>query len=82
VNGGPTTVSEHVRFSCAQRVDAAALRAAVTDVVGRHEVLRTTYLEVDFHGFHDLDCGHLDIVKQAVLSTSGPIIGERVRDVG
>ncbi len=32
--------------------------------------------------FHDLDCGHLDIVKAAVLSTIGPIIGERVSDVG
>ncbi|BCL17913.1 non-ribosomal peptide synthetase [Micromonospora sagamiensis] len=29
------------------RIDAAALEAAVTDVVGRHDILRTVYVEVD-----------------------------------
>jgi amino acid adenylation domain-containing protein len=31
--------------------------------------------------FHDLDCGHLDIVKAAVMSTIGPMINERVSDL-
>ncbi|MEV0330301.1 condensation domain-containing protein, partial [Micromonospora echinospora] len=29
------------------RIDATALEAAVTDVVGRHDILRTVYVEVD-----------------------------------
>ncbi|GIH09758.1 hypothetical protein Rhe02_78250 [Rhizocola hellebori] len=31
--------------------------------------------------FHNLDCGHLDIVKAEVMSGIGPIIGERVSKV-
>ncbi|MGN2641701.1 non-ribosomal peptide synthetase [Nocardia takedensis] len=36
------------------RLDLAALRAAVTDLVGRHEVLRTVYPEVDGVGVQEV----------------------------
>ncbi|MBF6470135.1 hypothetical protein IU427_34055, partial [Nocardia beijingensis] len=55
---GVNNIPVAVRLSGA--LDVAALRAAVRDVVARHEVLRTVYPDVDGEGF------------QVVLPTSDP----------
>ncbi|MEE2032334.1 non-ribosomal peptide synthase/polyketide synthase [Rhodococcus chondri] len=50
-------------------LDVEALRQAVTDVVGRHEVLRTVYPEVDGVGYQQIlpvDSARLDLVVEDV----------------
>ncbi|WP_156423181.1 condensation domain-containing protein, partial [Rhodococcus sp. KB6] len=50
-------------------LDVEALQAAVSDVVGRHEILRTVYPEVDGVGFQEVlsaDRVRLDLSPVAV----------------
>nr|WP_257233213.1 phosphopantetheine-binding protein [Rhodococcus qingshengii] len=59
-------------------LDVAALQAAVLDVVGRHEILRTVYPEVDGVGFQEV----LSADQGAVGCVAGWGVGVRCRWCG
>ncbi len=59
-------------------LDVAALDAAVSDVVARHEILRTVYPEVDGVGFQEVlsaDRVRLDLSPVAVAVSESDVVG-------
>ncbi|MBS2993425.1 amino acid adenylation domain-containing protein [Rhodococcus erythropolis] len=59
-------------------LDVAALQAAVSDVVARHEILRTVYPEVDGVGFQEVlsaDRVRLDLSPVAVAVSESDVVG-------
>ncbi|MDJ0441746.1 condensation domain-containing protein, partial [Rhodococcus qingshengii] len=57
-------------------LDVAALDAAVSDVVARHEILRTVYPEVDGVGFQDiLSADHVQLHLSPVGVSESDVVG-------
>ncbi|MCJ0950722.1 hypothetical protein MTX37_33085, partial [Rhodococcus sp. ARC_M8] len=57
-------------------VDVAALQAAVSDVVARHEILRTVYPEVEGGGFQQvLPVGGFAVDISAVPADEADLLG-------
>ncbi|WP_030211031.1 condensation domain-containing protein, partial [Streptomyces sp. NRRL S-87] len=79
LEGPNATYNEHVAFRLSGALDAEALRAALQDVVGRHEALRTVFPEADGEPYQRvLDPAEVRL-EFDVREVAGPALGEVIR---